>query len=173
VSQALSILNDLDEADIAWLSSHGRHISLSAGEGLIEMGRAIDRLYLITAGRFAVSVHGRQVAILDVGDVAGEMSFVDRPLPSANVFALEESRVLAVPRSAMLETFEGNTAFAARFYRALAVFLSNRLRSTTSGEAATPRIVEARHADDQQFKTMIALLDGRASEGADKALAVH
>ncbi len=161
MNQALSILNDLEDEDIAWLSTHGRHIELAPGEGLIETGRAIDRLYLITAGRFSVAVHGMQVALLGIGDVAGEMSFVERPLPSADVFALEPSRVLAVPKSAMLECFAENTAFAARFYRALAIFLSSRLRTSNAREAATPRISDAGSQEEIAFKTMIALLDGR------------
>jgi CRP-like cAMP-binding protein len=58
------------------------------------------------------------------------MSFVDNRPPSATVYALEKSVVLAIPRAALLARLNTDPSFAARFYRALSVFLSDRLRHT-------------------------------------------
>lgn len=69
---------------------------------------------------------------LGSGEVVGEMSFIDARPPSATVTAVEPAVVLAVPRSALAAHLGEDDGFAARFYRALAVFLSRRLRSTVS-----------------------------------------
>jgi hypothetical protein len=55
---------------------------------------------------------------------------VDSRPPSASVQATEQSVVLAIPRIVLENKLNNDVHFAARFYRALAVFLSSRLRST-------------------------------------------
>ena len=62
--------------------------------------------------------------------MVGEMSFVDAGPPGATVTALEDSAVLAIPRSQLSAKLEQDSGFAARFYRAIATFLSDRLRAT-------------------------------------------
>ena len=47
--------------------------------------------------------------------------------------------VLAIPRRRLSRHLAEDTGFAARFYRALAMFLADRLRTTTIGGAATDR----------------------------------
>ena len=65
------------------------------------------------------------------GEFIGELSFLDSRPPSATVIASTNSVVVAIPRH-MLETkLRDDTAFAARFYRALGVFLAHRLRRMT------------------------------------------
>ncbi|MDB5687104.1 MAG: cyclic nucleotide-binding protein [Rhizorhabdus sp.] len=54
--------------------------------------------------------------------------------------AVETSEVLGIARRAILDRFAEEPEFAARFYRALAIFLSVRLRETT---AAAARIEDA------------------------------
>jgi CRP/FNR family transcriptional regulator, cyclic AMP receptor protein len=72
----------------------------------------------------------KEVARLRSGEIVGEMSFVDSRPPSATVQAVEPSSVLAIPRLALKARLSQDAFFAARFYRAMAVFLSDRLRST-------------------------------------------
>jgi CRP/FNR family cyclic AMP-dependent transcriptional regulator len=63
--------------------------------------------------------------------MVGEMSFVDARPPSASVVALEDSLVLSIPVAALRDRLN-DPPFAARFYRALAVFLADRLRNTVT-----------------------------------------
>jgi CRP/FNR family cyclic AMP-dependent transcriptional regulator len=58
------------------------------------------------------------------------MSFVDSRPPSASVIALTKSWLLAIPRQLLSTQLTKDTAFAARFYRSIAMFLSDRLRVT-------------------------------------------
>ncbi len=131
--KALYILGDLHDRDIAWLAQAGSVRKLVDGETLIAAGRPVDNLFFVTDGRLQVtSPSGNRLADLELGEVVGEMSFVEKRLPSATVKALGEARVLAIPRAAMLEAFARDNGLAMRFYRALAVFLSDRLRTATS-----------------------------------------
>src|SRR5438105_13820951 len=73
---------------------------------------------------------GVEVARLMSGEIVGEISFVDKRSPAASVTAIESSHVLAVPRAELEKKIDTEVHFAARFYKALALFLSHRLRST-------------------------------------------
>jgi CRP-like cAMP-binding protein len=58
------------------------------------------------------------------------MSFIDASPPSSTVTALQPSTVLAIPKAALSAKLEMDMRFAAHFYRAIATFLSGRLRAT-------------------------------------------
>jgi CRP-like cAMP-binding protein len=74
------------------------------------------------------------------GEVFGEMAFVDALPPAATVRAESPSIVLAVDRAALARHIDADPGFGCRFYRALAMFLSDRLRAARrpNGDAAAP-----------------------------------
>jgi CRP/FNR family transcriptional regulator, cyclic AMP receptor protein len=165
--KALYILADLEDRDLLWLSGAGQVRTLGAGERLIEAGREVRELYFVTDGRLAVTTPtGEEIAVLTMGEVVGEMSFVEKRPPGASVTALETARVLAIPRDAILAEFERDKAFAARFYRALAVFLSDRLRSATAHNPSgvgelDEAILDGVHQAGERFVRLVNLLEGR------------
>jgi CRP/FNR family transcriptional regulator, cyclic AMP receptor protein len=63
---------------------------------------------------------------------SGEISSVDSRPPLATVIALDAARILAVHRDVLHSKLAEDSKFAANFYRALAVFLTDRLRTTTT-----------------------------------------
>ena len=164
--KALFILGELKDTDVLWLSRTGVQRGVATGETLITQGRAVSDLFFVIEGSFAVTTLRGQVATLSLGDVIGEMSFVEKRLPAARVTASEPSRVLAVQRDVILAAFATDAAFAARFYRALAVFLSDRLRGA-NGEADNAELDEAIldtiHQAGDRFVRLLALLEGRES----------
>jgi CRP/FNR family cyclic AMP-dependent transcriptional regulator len=131
--KALFFLGILDDTDMSWMISEGKKREIPAGTVLIQEGNATDSLFIVLEGKFAVSTVGtgdKIIAQLKCGEIVGEMSFVDSRPPSASVRATEISSVLSVSRELLNRRLENDNAFAARFYKALAVFLSDRLRST-------------------------------------------
>ncbi|MFZ5705437.1 MAG: Crp/Fnr family transcriptional regulator [Pseudomonadota bacterium] len=137
MQNARYIAAGLSDADMLWLLSVGSLRSLKRGDVLVSAGKPVNELFFVLAGRVAVRLRdGTQVARLSVGDVVGEMSFVERHSPLVSVIAEEPAEVLAIARKLILERFEEEPVFAARFYRALAVFLSERLRETTAAVRA-------------------------------------
>lgn len=164
--KALYILGDLAEEDVVFFARAGSVQSLAAGELCIAAGHEVRALYFVTAGALEVRLAGGvSVARLEVGDVIGEMSFVERRPPEASVVAVEPSRVLAVPRDAIDRALADNLAFAARFYRALAVFLSDRLRAMTArrggagDQSLDDHLLDVVHVAGDRFNRLIALLD--------------
>lgn len=147
MKKVLYILGELDDDDAEWLARAGAHRKVPAGTVLIHQGRQIDAVFFVTAGTFSVTTAGAAEAVAEVGagEVLGEISYVDRHPPTATVTAVEDSAVLAVSRSALTEKIEIDPGFAGRFYKAVAVFLAERLRSTLrqlGGEAEEDETAE-------------------------------
>jgi CRP/FNR family transcriptional regulator, cyclic AMP receptor protein len=133
MKKVLFILGELSDDDIDWLVKAGIRQEVEAGTVLIYEGHPVDTLYILLDGALVVTIsalEGRQIARLSSGDVVGEMSFVDARPPSATVQTLEQSLVLAIPRKTLNEKLQQDVGFASRFYRALAILLSSRLRGT-------------------------------------------
>lgn len=135
MKKALYILAEISDRDFEWLLSTGRSKPISAGTVLIREGEPIDAIYIVLEGTLAVCVEtlgGEEIARLGNGEVVGEMSFVDSRRPSATVKAIEDSVVFTIPRSQLAAKLAQDLAFSSHFYQALAIFLSDRLRSTVS-----------------------------------------
>jgi CRP-like cAMP-binding protein len=100
----------------------------------------VEDLFLVLRGAFQVRDErtGRELARLSSGEVVGEMSFVDANPPSATVTAVQPGVVLALPRELLQRRLDADSRFAARFYHALATFLSDRLRAAVAGSAPAP-----------------------------------
>jgi CRP-like cAMP-binding protein len=127
------ILGVLEDEDVDWLIESGQRLELQPGDVLIREGEPCDQLFLILDGGLEVSVAAlttAPIAQLATGEVVGEMSFVDGQPPSATVIALKPCIVLAISCSQLRHKLQQDIWFASRFYRALAILLSSRLRST-------------------------------------------
>ncbi len=129
----LVFLNELSDRDIDWLVEAGDKREISSGTILIHEGKAVDTLYIMLDGTLVVSIAAmgeRELARLYSGEVVGEMSFVDARPPSATVKTMENSLVLAISREKLAQKLIDDESFASRFYKALAILLSHRLRGT-------------------------------------------
>ncbi len=136
--KALYFLGILDDSDLEWMITNGRKRRCSSGDILVKQGTPLDSLFIVLSGQLAVIISGRrgrqvEVARLLTGEVVGEMSFVDSLPPTATVKVQTDSAVLSIDRTLLQRKLESDTGFASRFYRALAVFLANRYRSTVAG----------------------------------------
>lgn len=131
--KVLYILGQLDDRDIVWMARHGRKRRFEPGAVLITEGTPVEDLFIVLDGACDVLVGAvGKVASLEVGEIIGEMSFVDAQPPSATVVAALPTLVLALDKGEMRERLAGDAGFGSRFYRALAIFLSDRLRRTQS-----------------------------------------
>jgi CRP-like cAMP-binding protein len=130
--KVLLIFSELTDADVEWLSKSGERIHLEAGAMLVPLGARVDNVWFVLDG--ALSVHtaaGAQLALMGSGEIVGEMSLVD-PAPTAvSVRVASDATLLRISNATVRAKLSGDPAFAARFYRALCVFLASRLRSTT------------------------------------------
>ncbi|MBV9072335.1 MAG: cyclic nucleotide-binding domain-containing protein [Acidobacteria bacterium] len=130
--KALYILGTLNDHDVDWLSEAGTTRLLEPGELVIKEGRPVDTLFIVLEGELLVFSGIMEIARLPAGEIVGEISFVDARPPSASVKAAIKSSVLGIPAEVLRAKLAKDSNFASRFYRAVAVFLADRLRHTTS-----------------------------------------
>ncbi|MEI8394984.1 MAG: cyclic nucleotide-binding domain-containing protein [Rhodospirillaceae bacterium] len=129
--KVLVILGQLWDEDVEWLAGAGRRVGIPAGRVLIEQGRKTESLYIILDGQVGVSLRNvGEIAVLGSGEILGEMSLVDSRPPSATATAKTDVAVLELSKTALAEKLDSDLGFSARFYKALATFLSERLRGT-------------------------------------------
>ncbi|MEB3212250.1 MAG: cyclic nucleotide-binding domain-containing protein [Leptolyngbyaceae bacterium] len=131
--KVLVFLNELSDRDVDWLIETGEKRAIPSGTVLINEGTPVDTLYIMLDGTLVVSIAAmgvRELARLYSGEVVGEMSFVDARPPSATVKTMEDSLVLAIPRPLLAQKLQDDESFGSRFYKALAILLSHRLRGT-------------------------------------------
>jgi CRP/FNR family transcriptional regulator, cyclic AMP receptor protein len=128
--KGLIFLNVLTDTDLDWLIANGSKQQVAPGQRIVEPDRPMKSLFIVVEGRLSVIHEGLEIARLMCGDIVGEISFLDRRLPSASVRAIEQSVVLAISRPELEKKLCDDVNFAARFYEALARFLSDRLRAT-------------------------------------------
>jgi CRP/FNR family transcriptional regulator, cyclic AMP receptor protein len=154
--KALYILGVLEDSDIEWLAQKGVVNRLPAQSVLIEEGKPIAHLHFMLDGELSVRIggtRGQEIARLLSGEIVGEMSFVDRRPPSASVVTLQDSQLLSVDRSILSKKLETDGPFAARFYRAIACFLVDRLNVTVGrfGYGSPKQDAEVDIIDDESM----------------------
>jgi CRP/FNR family cyclic AMP-dependent transcriptional regulator len=131
--KVLFLFGQLDDDDVEWMLRVGTQRFVAAGGVLIEQGVASDSVFILLEGQLAVWLQPRrgvkrELARLNAGEIVGEMSFVDARPPSATVVASEDSTVFALTRVVLNARLSADQGFAARFYRALAIYLSTTVR---------------------------------------------
>jgi CRP-like cAMP-binding protein len=129
--KVLFILGQLNDSDVEWLSTVGERRRVAAGEVLIREGSHLDTVYIVLEGQMSVLAGGGvKLAQVASGDILGEMSLVDSSRTSASVICDSQSLVLAIPKAKLSDRLKSDVGFAARFYKALTLFLADRMRNT-------------------------------------------
>lgn len=129
--RVLFILGQLTDEDTLWLANNGEKLSYNNGSYLISAGEHSDFLFIILDGIAEVkTASGKWLAKVQSGDILGEMSFIDSAFPSASVVAETNCNVLRIDKTAIAAKLEGDIGFSSRFYKAIAMFLADRLRNT-------------------------------------------
>lgn len=149
--KVLYILGELNDEDVEWMAATGRRqVAEAAPLVLIREGQPARDLFFVLDGHSTVSVAGvGDVARLGTGEVMGEMSFVDSAPPSATVTAEPGCVVLALPKTEMEARLARDIGFAARFYRAMALFLADRLRSANMRGKTAATLGDSKVVEDE------------------------
>lgn len=122
---------DVPLEKLSELTGQGSTRSLTRGDVLFAQGSESHELFVVLSGRVAMtnrSVDGREsvVALMEAGDLFGEMPFLDGGPRSAEARALEPSKVLSVPYEPVRVLFDESPQLLWGVVR----LLSHRLRST-------------------------------------------
>jgi CRP/FNR family cyclic AMP-dependent transcriptional regulator len=84
---AVELFCELPDDVVEELISHGSTLTAAAGVPLVTQGDPTSGLHMIIEGSAAVTVDGRPVGTLSVGDYFGEMSLIDGAPRSATITA--------------------------------------------------------------------------------------
>ncbi len=178
MKKVLFLFGQIGDDDVEWMMSVGEKQTVPAGHVLIHEGRPIDAIYIVLDGTLVVSVASlgnREINRIGCGEIVGEMSFIDERAPSATVTAYDNSTVFVIPTAALSSKLKADTAFAARFYRALTLFLSDRLRSSVAlfgydsgsmdeeiqyDDELNPSVLDNVHVAGSRFDSMLKRLMG-------------
>ena len=147
--KVLFIFSVLGDGDVEWLAGAGERVHVDPGTVLVPLGSHVDYVYFVLEGRLSIKTRaGDVIAYLESGEIIGEMSLVD-PAPTAvSVEVIADATLLRISDTVLREKLSSDSAFAARFYRALCVIVADRLRQTTTrmGYGAA---TEDKHAKDE------------------------
>lgn len=156
--KVLLIFSELTDGDVEWLANAGDRIQVEAGATLIRNGARIENLYFVLDGRLAIhTVTGEQISILESGEIIGEMSLVDPAPTVVSVEVAADATLLRIPDKVVRDKLTADPAFAARFYRALSVFLAHRLRAITVRVGHGPGPVD-QHAKDELHDDLLDMV---------------
>ena len=165
--KVLFLFGQLNDDDVEWMLTAGAKRFVPAGGVLIEQGVPVDAVFILLEGKLAVWLRSRrgperELARLNAGEIVGEMSFVDARPPSATVKALEESTVFALSKAILSRKLATDPGFAARFYRALAIYLSTtvRERHRALGASGAGDVTEAEEEEVDADELDSNVLDG-------------
>ena len=122
--RASKLASDLDEQEFAILAAQVAVRDLADGEVLVREGAADDHLYVVADGLVGVVKYIETdtrltVATLGVGDLAGEMSFVDGTTYQSSLVAVGRARVLGLARQSLESLIETNPAIVYHVMRAI------------------------------------------------------
>jgi CRP-like cAMP-binding protein len=128
-------LEYLSASDWNLVASKSKKISFAKDDVLVREASMPKTVYLLRSGKVRVEKAnggGRSVLVtLGAGSIFGEMAFIEDALASASVVADGNVEVDALEATDLKQMFESFPHFAARFYRSVAVTLSQRLRETS------------------------------------------
>lgn len=126
-------IDQLESSDVAKITGACTRVTVKEGENLIEKGDSSVDLYIVTSGSFKVYddtlgedfVH----AILEKGDIFGEMSFIDGTPRSASVKAISDGSLFRMGRKEFDNLLASNPDTAMFFIFTMAKVITRRLRN--------------------------------------------
>ncbi len=113
--RATLLFADVSEDHLTMIAAAASERTLRRGDVLFTEGEEPDHIYIVTAGRIAIankSIDGREsvVALMEPGDLFGEMPLFDGLGRSAEARALEPSGVVAIPYAPVRTLYETEPA---------------------------------------------------------------
>lgn len=185
--EVLSVFGELRDSDVDWLTSFGQTEMIPADKVLLQAGRPTDAFYILLDGQMAISApegnfnplylcfsgleastrDQKAFATISKGGMPGIISFLDfRPLP-VTIRAVRESLLFAVPRQTLVTKLQVDDSFASRFYRVIAIEISELLHTVSSRLADIGTTVAGRSDEDLDEELNLEDLQ-QMSEGAKK-----
>lgn len=122
--------------DWALIADKAVRKQFKAGESIVQRDRRTHGIFILLKGAASVRIASQGSAReIGVGEVCGEISFLDELPATANVVANGSVEAYYLDRATLLSLFELFPHLGSRFYRSLAAILSRRLREVIDPKA--------------------------------------
>ena len=136
--RSIDMFAELDDTLLEPIVDQSKTLDLQRGDVLFQSGDDSSDLYIVTRGRIAIgnrSFDGREslVALMESGDLFGEMPLFSNDGRSAEARALEESAVVVIPYQPVKDLYDENPSLLWRVVE----MLVSRLKSTDIALADT------------------------------------
>lgn len=178
---------DADPALLRSIAAHGVERHLIRGDVLFNEGDPPDSIHLVLRGRIAIAIANpidrreSVVALMEQGDLFGELGLLDEGPRSAMARALEPTVVLEIPYEPVLTMFRDHpellwnvTRLLAQRLRAMDEALSDSVFLDVTGRTAK-RLLELSDGDDEFVLPVtqeeLAGMVGASRERVNKAIA--
>ncbi|MDJ0729710.1 MAG: cyclic nucleotide-binding domain-containing protein [Crocosphaera sp.] len=142
-----TFLQELSNEDIDWLMAKGKRQQIKADSLIIQGNQPITEIHLVINGCLTLSVlqdddHAlhrafalleeqpileREIMQLQPGDLLGEEWLIKGKKSSTQIRTQQPSTLLTLPQRQLTHKLEEDRGFAARFYRGIALLLTERL----------------------------------------------
>ena len=124
------VLDSFDEEHLVGLLKTSRVRSYGPGERIIEEGATDTWIYMLISGRARVEKKGLDLCVFErPGDIFGEMAVITGSPRSASVYAVEESRCLAMDAAFMFTLSDTEKVlFICALFRIFVEVLTKRLK---------------------------------------------
>jgi CRP-like cAMP-binding protein len=173
---------------LSLIAASGKVKNLVRGDVLFESGDDPDCIYVVLSGRIAIAIGNKPldnretvIALMDEGDLFGEMGMLDASTRSAGARALEASTVLELPYSAVTEQLNSSSALMwnvigmlSRRLRAMDQALADSVFLDVTGRTAK-RLLELSDGKDDftlpVTQEELAGMVGASRERVNKAIA--
>ena len=133
---ASELFRHFDPDVVARIATTAQELSFARNDKVFGEGDEADALYVVRSGRVAISNRSRDgresvVALMEAGDLFGDMGLFDGEGRSAEARALEPSSLVCVPYPPIRAMFDADPGLL----WTVVAFLSHRLRTTDSALA--------------------------------------
>ncbi len=155
ILRGTELLSSFSPRELVELLSACHERQLSCGETLCREGERGNSMYVVLAGRLAITLKGKHVAVEGPGACVGEMALIESRERSATVHALDETLVLEIPDAAFRRHLVPNQAALMALLR----IFSDRVRRDLDA-LATDNVKLQAYADEVE-RNNLALTEVR------------
>ncbi|MDY6854890.1 MAG: cyclic nucleotide-binding domain-containing protein [Thermodesulfobacteriota bacterium] len=129
----IDFFKDFDEKEINDTLYYCKDVTCRENQILMREGKGRGSLNIIFSGQVKVvkavtEKSAKTIAVLEDGDIFGEMSFIDDSPPSASIVAVENSRILEIDRIAFSKMMEKDKDLAMKIMTRILQVCSTRVR---------------------------------------------
>ncbi len=132
LARKISFFNGVSPEDVAKIFARGNAVEYEPAQMLFEKGDPGNTMYVILNGRVKIRDGAKQIAILQTGDIFGEMSLVSDAPRSATAVTMTQTDLLVLSFDDILHNLPSQVG--AQLLVNIIITLADRLRRANKGE---------------------------------------